>query len=637
MTDFTLPAHVCKLWLVRVTDTAGQVLPPGGFDFYGCAMAPGGRAVAMVAEVRGDATELVLPGLCAPGAWDLSIFCREVATGVTWAVQQGRVNVTPAPVLAGVAPARDELVAVLDRVTQELRVALGDSTASAAANARLAVAAREGAEAEAARAVDAAAKAEALKGVALDAAAKAALSAEGAEDFKRGAEAAAGDAAADAVVAEGKAAEAEASRVAAEAAQRQAEARAAEAEVGAKVATEAVSDALAARDEAVAAQRGAEAAQVVAVDASEQAGRYAAAAVGAADGAVVAQGEAEAAKVVAVEKAAEAEEKAALLGDAALRGGDNDFSGNNSHSGTEVFNGAVALNGAVDAVGAAVSLPVDVLRGLGSPQMVFGAEVTDARMWALVNSGSFDGEVLVLNAPKLAGLSYSSTGLLGNVLKDPLSRYYGKGLDKIGVDTARVLVCVAPSVLCGPAKWSRLEEAYFFVTENDYGDKSLQEAGFHRQALSSYDASFPRLRKLVVVAPHVVKGRCYSLTLGAVLDEFVFIAPKLSVQYHKTSGVWVRHLGNLRGCYRAAIYLPAMVEDFEMRMTKMDAVSAAFLLTNLPEVVGKRVVLGVGAGVVSVGADGAVVYGSEALAEAVAGCVGRGWSVELVDNSNLVY
>ena len=340
MTDFTLPAHVCKLWLVRVTDTAGQVLPPGGFDFYGCASAPGGRAVAMVAEVRGDATELVLPGLCAPGAWELSIFCREVATGVTWQVAAGRVNVTPAPVLHGVAPAMDELVAVLDPVMQELRVVLGDSSASAAENARLAVAARAGADEAAARVAEAEARVGASEAVVLDVAAGAALAAERAEDSKRGAEAAAGDADADARVAEAKAAEAEA-------AQRQAAARAAEADASAKVAADAANDALAARDEAVAAQRGAEAAQVVAEDASAQAGRYAEQAVGASDGAVVAQGKAEAAQSKAEQEAIKAEQNAALLGDAALKGADNVFTGINEHGGTEFFNGAVALNGAV--------------------------------------------------------------------------------------------------------------------------------------------------------------------------------------------------------------------------------------------------------------------------------------------------
>lgn len=625
MGEFTLPVHVGKLWLIRVTDVAGQVLPPGGFEFYGCAAAPRGGAVGMVARVRGDATELVLPGLCAPGAWDLSIFCREVATGVTWAVQQGRVNVTPAPGLpcGGVVPAVDELVAVLDPVTHVLSVVLGDSTASVAENARLAVAAREGAEAEAALAVDAAAKAEALKGVALDAAAKAALSAEGAEVSKHGAEAAAGDAAADAKVAEGKAAEAEVSREAAEAAQRQAEAKAAEAEASAKVAAEAVSDALAARDEAVAAQRGAEAAQVVAVDASEQAGRYAEQAVGAADGAVVAQGKAEAAKVVAVEKAAEAEEKAALLGDAALKGGDNDFSGNNSHSGTEVFNGAVALNGAVDARCSAMMLPAEVLRAMSSWPALVGPLCAAPDDVGLYLGAALEEEVLVMNLPNIKNLKFTVTGLMTSTVKRSGTARDGLMLNTAGCGTARVVVSIGPSIFCGNDNgnvYYDCEEMYVFLTSAELGAYALP-----RSTMKS-SASGKSLKKLVIVAPYQVTcQQDFFSGCASELEDFVCIMPRISGFEQKISDGRGRMFRNLRGCRRARIYLPGLVTDLNLPNMRMDADSVVFLLDGLGDVSAAPCVatLGVGAGV----ADDADVQ------NAVAAAAAKGWTVIFNDNS----
>lgn len=305
----TMMEGVAREWRVRVKDSAGNVLNPEGFSFYGAAADGMQVPRRMQVHVEGDVAVLRLPGLWMSGrCWRYQVMCQDVLTGVEWVLCQGDVVMERRVACNGPALHEDAVLVdvVLDSELYQVDVYLGDSTAATAEAARLAEAAREGAEAGAARSVDAAAKAEALKGVALDAAAKAALSAEGAADSKRGAEAAAVDAAADAQLAEVAAAEAEASREAAEAEAKLARARAAEAEAGAKVAMEAVSDALAARDEAEAAQRGAEAAQVVAEDASAQAGRYAEQAVGASDGAVVAQGKAEAAQGVAEAKAAEA-------------------------------------------------------------------------------------------------------------------------------------------------------------------------------------------------------------------------------------------------------------------------------------------------------------------------------------------
>ena len=329
----TMMEGVAREWRVRVKDSAGNVLNPEGFSFYGGAADGMQVPRRMQVRVEGDVAVLRLPGLWMSGrCWRYQVMCQDVLTGVEWVLCQGDVVLERRVACNGPALHEDAVLvdAVLDSELEQVEVVLGDSTAASAEAARRAEASREAAEAEAARAGDAAAKAEDLKRVALDAAAGAALSAEGAADSKRGAEEAAVDAAADAQLAEVAAAEAEVSREAAEAAAKQAGARAAEAEAGAKVATEAVSDALAARDEAVAAQRGAEAAQVVAEDASAQAGRYAEQAVGASDGAVVAQGAAEAAKVKAEAAADEAEQNAALLGDAALRGAANVFTADNT-------------------------------------------------------------------------------------------------------------------------------------------------------------------------------------------------------------------------------------------------------------------------------------------------------------------
>lgn len=309
----TMMEGVAREWRVRVMDSAGNVLDPEGFSFYGAAADGVQVPRRMQVHVAGDVAVLLLPGLWMSGrCWRYQVLCQDVLTGVEWVLCQGDVVLERRVACNGPALHEDAVLvdAVLDSELEKVEVVLGDSTAAAAKAARLAEAAREGAEAGAARSVDAAAKAEALKGVALDAAAKAALSAEGAGESAQEAGDAAAEAAGCARDAEAKAAEAEVSREAAEAAQRQAAARAAEAEVSAKVAADAASDALAARDEAAAAQRGAEEAQVVAEDASAQAGRYAEQAVGAADGAVVAQGKAEAAQGVAEVKAAEAVEAA---------------------------------------------------------------------------------------------------------------------------------------------------------------------------------------------------------------------------------------------------------------------------------------------------------------------------------------
>jgi hypothetical protein len=339
----TMMEGVAREWRVRVMDSAGNVLNPDGFSFYGAAADGVQVPRRMQVHVEGDVVVLVLPGLWMSGrCWRYQVMCQDVLTGVEWVLCQGDVVLERRVACNGPALHEDAVLvdAVLDSEMEKVDVYLGDSTAASAEAARLAVAARDGAKAGAARSVDAAAKAEALKGVALDAAAKAALSAEGAGESAQEAGDAAAEAAGCARDAEAKAAEAEASREAAEADAKLAGARAAEADASAKVAADAVSAALAARDEAAAARGGAE-------DAMREAGVHAGEAEFSATGAGVARAGAEAAqvkaeqakdgaelaKVKAEQEAAKAERNAALLGDAALKGGDNTFTGLNSFDG----------------------------------------------------------------------------------------------------------------------------------------------------------------------------------------------------------------------------------------------------------------------------------------------------------------
>ena len=229
----TMMEGVAREWRVRVMDSAGNVLNPEGFSFYGAAADGVQVPRRMQVHAEGDVAVLRLPGLWMSGrCWRYQVLCQDVLTGVEWVLCQGDVVLERRVACNGPALHEDAVLVdvVLDSEMDQVEVYLGDSTAASAEAARLAVAARDGAEAGAARSVDAAAKAEALKGVALDAAAKAALSAEGAEDSKRLAVAAARDAVADAQLAEMAAAEAEASREAAEADAKRAGARAAEAE-----------------------------------------------------------------------------------------------------------------------------------------------------------------------------------------------------------------------------------------------------------------------------------------------------------------------------------------------------------------------------------------------------------------------
>ena len=292
---------------VTLKDGEGNALTGDGFRVYGGAVCPGMGAVAFPVTRSGGDFVVMVPGL-AVGRWPwrYQVFVVEQATGVEWLLCSGEVRPESrcADASGGVAAGSLTVTGVLDKQTLSLGVQLGESTASVAENARLAAAARAGADEAAARVAEAEARVGASEEVVLDAAEGAARAAERAEASKHGAEAAAGDAAADAHVAEGKAAEAEASREAAEAEAKLAGARAAEAEVSAKVAADAVSDALDAREGAQAARDVALLAREETLVANDEAAGSAAAAAADKSAAEQARTEAQAAQSTAAEQAA---------------------------------------------------------------------------------------------------------------------------------------------------------------------------------------------------------------------------------------------------------------------------------------------------------------------------------------------
>lgn len=328
------------------------------------------------------------------------------------------------------------------------------------------------------------------------------------------------------------------------------------------------------------------------------------------------------------------EEDAARIAGAAQVAGDNTFSGNNSHGGTEVFNGAVALNGTVDATAAAMQLPVEVLRQMSGWPGLMGPACTEVKMLGPMFGSSLEDEVLVLNCPNLSNVGFSSTGILVSSLTGSGGRYDGLSLNKIGSATARVVVSVSPTVLTGETtvRWGNLEEAYLLVTQGNYGRNQLPRGVF------SNAGNFPKLRKLVVIAPFAQELPLdFISTLNVVLEELVFIMPQMPALEGVSSGKQTRILGSIRGCSRARVYLPALKKSLTIDKTQMDAASVVFLLNGLPTVEEPplTVTLGVGAGVLA-GTDenGAQTYADETLTAAAAAAADKGWSVQLVDNSN---
>ena len=329
-----------------------------------------------------------------------------------------------------------------------------------------------------------------------------------------------------------------------------------------------------------------------------------------------AQGEAEAAKVEAVEKAA-------LLGDAALRGGDNAFTGNNSHSGTEVFNGAVALNGAVDATAAVMQLPAEVLRAMSSWPALVGPLCAVPDDVGLYLGAALEDEVLVMNLPNIKNLKFTATGLMTSTVKRSGSARDGLMLNTAGCGTARVVVSIGPSIFCGNDNWNvyyDCEEMYIFLTSDELGAYALP-----RSTMKS-SASGKSLKKLVIIAPYQATCQQDFFTgCASELEDFVCIMPRIAGFEQQISDGRGRMFRNLRGCRRARIYLPGLVTDLNLPNMQMDADSVVFLLDGLGDVSAAPCVatLGVGAGVAE----------DAAVQNAVAAAAAKGWTVIFNDNS----
>ena len=256
---------------VKLTNEAGVVLPPGNFRVYGGAFCPGCAPAHFAAERTEEEWVLTMPGL-KPGRvpWCWQVLAAEYATGVEWVLAGGEVTVFPrvASGAGGVDPGELELLATLDKTTLELSVTVGESTAAcsmAAGDARACALAADG---SAKLAADSARLAEAAR--------------DGAEAAQGGAEVARDGALAAMAGAEGARDGALAARSGAEGARD-----------GAQVAQ---AGAGAAREGAQVAQAGAAAAQVAAEDAAGVAEGFAQRAAGAACEAVLAAAEAKAAE-----------------------------------------------------------------------------------------------------------------------------------------------------------------------------------------------------------------------------------------------------------------------------------------------------------------------------------------------------
>ena len=145
----TMMEGVAREWRVRVLDSAGNVLNPDGFSFYGAAADGVQVPRRMQVRVDGDVVVLVLPGLWMSGrCWRYQVLCQDVLTGVEWVLCQGDVVLERRVACNGPALHDDAVLvdAVLDSEMTKVDVVLGDSTAASAEAARRAAAAREGAE-----------------------------------------------------------------------------------------------------------------------------------------------------------------------------------------------------------------------------------------------------------------------------------------------------------------------------------------------------------------------------------------------------------------------------------------------------------------------------------------------------------
>ncbi len=184
---------------VKLTNQAGEQLPPEHFRVYAGAFCPGRVPAHFRAERTADEWVLTMPGL-KPGRvpWNWQLLAAEYATGVEWLLAAGEVTVTPRHATGSgcVDPGELKIVATLDKTTLEMTVQIGESTAACS----LAVVAAQ----NSAKAADTSAKA------AANSAEHAAEQAQAAEQAKNDALAAQSTADAQAAIAKKAAADAQA-------------------------------------------------------------------------------------------------------------------------------------------------------------------------------------------------------------------------------------------------------------------------------------------------------------------------------------------------------------------------------------------------------------------------------------------
>ncbi len=118
---------------VKLTNEAGEQLPPELFRVYAGAFCPGYAPAHFHAERTAEEWVLTMPGL-KPGRvpWNWQVIAAEYATGVEWLLAAGEVTVTPRHATGSgyVDPGELKITATLDKTTLQMTVQVGESTSA---------------------------------------------------------------------------------------------------------------------------------------------------------------------------------------------------------------------------------------------------------------------------------------------------------------------------------------------------------------------------------------------------------------------------------------------------------------------------------------------------------------------------
>ena len=138
-TDLNVMEHAGRTWRFTLKNESGEVLPLDGYVIYGAAECPGQALRAFTVEVKGGVATVRMPGLpVGDWPWKYQIFVLEVSSRVEWLLCCGSVNVLGRVAGGHVAlsPEQLEFTGVLDRVTQQASIVVGENMVSIAENAR---------------------------------------------------------------------------------------------------------------------------------------------------------------------------------------------------------------------------------------------------------------------------------------------------------------------------------------------------------------------------------------------------------------------------------------------------------------------------------------------------------------------